>query len=234
MARKVLHRLSPEEKVGPVLRALEQRYGAPRRPHLDPLEVLVRGILSQNTTDVNSDRAYGKLMRTFRSWRGVDAARRSVIERAIREGGLAVQKAAAIKSVLRRLRGGGRYSLRFLEKMSPAEAERELTSIKGVGVKTARLVLLFAFGRPVFVVDTHVHRVTRRLGLIPDGCTREKAHVLLDALVPDRRKYSGHMNLIRHGREVCRARAPLCAECCARRWCAFVRHKGGERSAAPR
>jgi endonuclease-3 len=114
-------------------------------------------------------------------------------------------------------------SLDFLRDAPNEEIERRLTAIKGVGIKTARLVLLFGFGRPVFVVDTHVHRVSRRLGLMPPRCGREKAHVLLDALVPDRQKYSGHLNMIQHGRQTCRARSPLCPQCPVERWCLYVR-----------
>jgi len=223
MSRTDAHTLPPERKIAPVLRAFERSYGVPRNRRRDPLEVLVLGILSQNTTDLNSGRAYEELLGTFGSWDKVASASRSAVARAIREGGLAAQKAATIKAVMRRLRREGAYSLEFLRGASAGEIEGELTAVKGVGVKTARLVVLFGFGRPVFVVDTHVHRVTRRLGLISERCTREKAHVLLDELVPDPKKYSGHMNIIRHGRQVCHARSPVCEGCVARRWCVFVR-----------
>ena len=222
MTRTPCRRLSPERKIVPVLNALRNSYGRPRRPKRDPLEVLVRGVLSQNTSDVNSERAYDRLMRTFGDWEALTAASAKAIERAIREGGLAAQKAVAIGSAMAWVsrRGGG--SLEFLKEMETAEAERQLTSVRGVGVKTARLVLLFGFGRPVFVVDTHVHRVTRRLGLVPPKCTRQRAHLLLDGLVPDARKYGAHMNMIRHGRQVCRARSPLCERCPIMRWCVSV------------
>jgi len=222
MADTSVHRRSPEAKIGPLLAALEACYGRPVRPRRDPLEVLIRGVLSQNTNDRNSGRAYENLVRTFGSWARMAAARRAEVERAIRVGGLPAQKAAAIQAALRWLRGRGGYSLEFLRDLPPAEAERQLTALKGVGIKTARLVLLFGFGRPLFVVDTHVHRVAQRLALIPPKCSREKAHALLDALVPDADKYSAHMNLIAHGRQICHARKPQCERCPVRRWCGYA------------
>ena len=221
MPRRPPHTLSPEQKIVPVLDALRSHYGRPRRQRLDPLEVLVHGVLSQNTTDVNSGRAFRQLMATFGSWEGVAGADVRSIERAIRQGGLAAQKAATIRRTLQWLEGRGGYSLDFLKPMPVRDAERELRAIKGVGLKTARLVLLFAFGKPVFVVDTHVFRVGKRLGLVPERSTRDRAHKLLDALVPARRKYPAHMNMIRHGRQLCHARSPECGECPVRAWCAW-------------
>ena len=223
MARAAF-RLAPERKIGPVLRVLDDHYGRKEwRPGAEPLAVLVRGVLSQNTSDVNSGRAYASLMESFGDWAGVAAAPPRRIARAIKSGGLADQKARTIKAVMRRLAGRDGYSLDFLRALDSREAERELTAIKGVGIKTARLVLLFGLGRPVFVVDTHVLRVSRRLGLVPAGCGREKAHLLLDDLLPDAAKYSGHMNIIQHGRRTCRARGPDCPACPVRRWCLSVR-----------
>lgn len=217
--------LRPERKTGQVLDALEAAYGCPQRGDSDPLRVLVRGILSQNTSDTNSARAFDSLMARFGDWEHLAGARRSAIERAIRSCGLAEQKAGSIKAVMRWLAERGEWSLGFLKGLDSASAEKQMTAIKGVGIKTARLVLLFGFGRPVFVVDTHVHRVSKRLALIPEGCTREKAHVLLDALVPDERKYSGHLNMILHGRRCCRSQRPLCGACALRPWCIFVRQR---------
>lgn len=228
---KPAHEAPPEKKIRLVLRALAERYGEkPRRGHGDPLEVLVRGVLSQNTTDVNSGRAYRSLREQFAEWEAMAGAPRRRIARAIEQGGLADQKARTIKSILSWLRkrdGALSDGLEFLRGLDDAEVEKRLTAIKGVGIKTARLVLLFGFGRPVFVVDTHVLRVSKRLGLIPPKCTRERAHVLLDGLVSDERKYSGHLNMIEHGRKTCHARSPACAECCVRRWCLHVREREG-------
>jgi len=217
------YRFGPQRKIVPVLRALDERYGVKKRGKpTDPLAVLIRGVLSQNTSDVNSGRAYNSLMEQFGGWEAIDGATEREVARAIRAGGLADQKAATIKSIMRWLGQRGAYSLEFLRHFDDTQVEAELTAIKGVGVKTARLVLLFGFGRPVFVVDTHVLRVSRRLGLIPAGCGREKAHVLLDGLVPAERKYSGHLNMIEHGRRTCRARSPACPDCPVRKWCLYV------------
>jgi len=215
--------LEPARKVIRVLDALRAAYGCPQRPPRDPLEVLVRGILSQNTSDVNSGRAYESLRAQFPTWSQVAEAEKSAIAKAIECGGLAEQKSNAIKSCLEMLYIKNGASLDYLERLDVAAAQRELTAIKGVGIKTARLVLLFGFGQPVFVVDTHVHRVVRRLGLVPERTSREKAHKLLDELVPDERTYEAHMNLIRHGRQCCRARNPLCIGCCLAQWCRFHR-----------
>jgi endonuclease-3 len=217
------YKLNPDKKIGPLLDALRERYGEKQRPEREPLAVLVRGVLSQNTNDTNSGRAYDSLMAECGDWEGVAGASERQIARAIAVGGLADQKARAIRSIMRWLGERGAYSLDFLDALPTAEAEELLTRIKGVGIKTARLTLLFGLGRPIFVVDTHVLRVSQRLGLVPPRCGREKAHLLLDAIVPDEQKYSGHMNIIEHGRRTCRARSPLCDACSVRRWCLYVR-----------
>ncbi|MFO7958357.1 MAG: endonuclease III [Candidatus Brocadiia bacterium] len=218
------HKLEPSEKIAPVLRELDEFYGRKtREDDPAPLDVLVRGVLSQNTSDVNSGRAWESLMEAFDDWESMADASHGQIADAIRSGGLADQKTDTIQSILQWLGERGHYSLDFLEDMDSAEAEKLLKSIKGVGVKTARLVLLFGLDRPVFVVDTHVHRVSRRLGLIPPKAGRRKAHLILDELVPDEDKYSGHLNMIQHGRRTCRSQSPLCDECPVRRWCLYVR-----------
>jgi endonuclease-3 len=225
-------KLKPESKIGPVLDALAERYEAhDRHGGDDPLSVLVLGVLSQNTSDVNSGRAWESLMAEFGDWEAIAAATPRRIARAIRSGGLADQKARTIKAVLRWVAEQGSseagYTLDFLRDLPVDEAEKRLTSVKGVGIKTARLTLLFGFGHPTFVVDTHVLRVSRRLGLVPEKCGREKAHLLLDALVPDERKYSGHLHMIAHGRRTCHPRNPACDACPVRTWCLYVRRTAG-------
>lgn len=219
------HELRPAEKVGAVIEALREHYGDRKRQgSRDPLDVLIRGVLSQNTSDTNSGRAWDSMMERFEGWADVAAAPQEELEDAIRSGGLAEQKARTIKSILEWLKDQpDGCSLDFMADMPAGEVERRLKSIKGVGVKTARLVLLFGFERPSFVVDTHVHRVSRRLGLIPENCGREKAHRVLSELVPPEHAYAGHLLMIQHGRETCRARKPLCEECPVEQYCLWVR-----------
>jgi len=226
MPKTEAHKLKPEKKIGPVLNALESAYGRPVCEPSEPLAVLIRGILSQNTSDTNSDRAYKRLRGKFPTWPALAKASPASIVGAIRSGGLADQKAKAIRNVMQWLEKKDVWRVDFLRGLEPADAERELSAVKGVGIKTARLVLLFGFGWPVFVVDTHVHRVSRRLLLIHDRCSRGKAHGILDDLVPNDRTFSAHMNLIRHGRRCCHARSPDCERCPVRRWCVFVRERG--------
>jgi endonuclease-3 len=216
------HKLDPDEKITDVIDALRERYGFPQQDDREPLEVLIRGVLSQNTSDINSGRAYERLTSRFESWEAVRRAEAEEVESAIEVGGLAAQKTATIQAILQWLHEKGSYSLDHLKELSALEAEKRLKSIKGIGVKTARLVLLFAFGMPVFVVDTHVLRVSRRLGLVGRNCGRVKAHTLLDDLVPDDRKYPAHINMIRHGRELCHPSNPECEGCPVERWCVYA------------
>jgi endonuclease-3 len=219
---KATHKWNAAEKIPHVIAALNNYYGMAPKPAAEPIEILIRGILSQNTSDTNSNRAYRSLLTAFNSWDEINTATSAEIEKAIRRGGLASQKARTIKAALAWIKqNGNSYSLDFLEEMGVHEAEKALLSINGVGIKTARLVLLFGFDRPVFVVDTHVFRVAKRIGLIPQKSSRAKAHKLLDELVPDDAKYNTHMNLIKHGRETCMARSPHCPECPVFKWCLF-------------
>ena len=204
-----------QSKIETVHRRLIEAYGEPARENpLPPLDQLVNTILSQNTNDVNRDRAFQQLRARFSTWEAVrDAPTDAVIE-AIRTAGLANQKGPRIQGALRRItEERGALSLDFLADM-PLEAAREwLTDIKGVGPKTAAIVLLFSMDRPAFPVDTHVHRVSRRLGLIEEGVSAAKAHELLEARVPPEWYYSFHLNVIRHGRQICHARKPQCEDC---------------------
>jgi endonuclease-3 len=202
-------------KVAEVHRILLEVYGEPNwRPHLDPVSELVSTILSQNTNDVNRDVAYERLRARFPTWEQVrDADPEEVIE-AIRPAGLANQKGPRIQDALRFITDTrGALELDFLADWPLEEAKAWLSSIKGVGPKTAAIVLLFSLGRPAFPVDTHVHRVTKRLGLIGQKVSREKAHDELEKLVPAKDYYAFHLNVIRHGRQVCTSRKPHCDVC---------------------
>jgi len=198
-------------------------YGEPTwRPHLDPVSELVSTILSQNTNDVNRDVAFDRLRARFATWEQVrDANGQEVID-AIRPAGLANQKGPRIQEALRVItRERGELTLDFLADWPVEDAKAWLSSIKGVGPKTAAIVLLFSLGRPAFPVDTHVHRVTKRLGLIGPRVSREKAHIELETLVPEKDYYAFHLNLIRHGRQVCTSRKPYCQDCILRDLCTY-------------
>ena len=171
-------------------------------------------ILSQNTNDVNRDVAYERLRARLPTWTQVRDADVDTVIEAIRPAGLANQKGPRIQQALRLIsEERGELNLDFLAGMPVDEAKSWLVEIKGVGPKTAAIVLLFSLGRPAFPVDTHVHRVTKRLGLIGPRVSREKAHEDLEQLVRPDDYYAFHLNLIRHGREVCASRNPRCEDC---------------------
>jgi len=199
-------------------------YGEPAwRDSLDPLSELILTILSQNTADVNSGRAYQTLRARFPTWEAVLEADPAELAQAIRVGGLAHVKAPRIQAILRRLREErGDLSLDFLGNMSVAEARDYLLALPGVGPKTAACVLLFSLHKPAFPVDTHVHRVTRRLGLVPPKATPEKAGLLLEELLPQEAYYPFHINLIRHGRAICKAARPRCEACPIAQECDYL------------
>lgn len=211
------------EKYATVFRVLNQVYGRPVwRSHGPPLDVLIGTILSQNTADVNTERAYAALITRFPDWESVMNAPPEEVVATIRTAGLAHIKGPRIQNALRTvLRERGELSLDFLADMPLPEALEWLMAIDGVGPKTASIVMLFALRRPALPVDTHVHRVSGRLGLIPPGTNAGKAHALLAAHGPPDSYYPMHVNLIRHGREICRARAPQCQICPLQEWCDF-------------
>jgi endonuclease-3 len=213
------------DKTIEVQRRLLAEYGEPTwRPHMDPVSELVSTILSQNTNDVNRDAAFDRLRRRFATWEQVRDADTNAVVEAIRTAGLANQKGPRIQEALQFItEERGELELDFLADWPVEEAKAWLTSMNGVGPKTAAIVLLFSLGRPAFPVDTHVHRVTKRLGLIGPRVSREKAHEELEHLVPEKDYYSFHLNLIRHGRAVCTSRNPRCTECPLRDLCDYYR-----------
>jgi len=206
-----------------VHQALLERYGNPQwRMPLPALDELVSTILSQNTNDTNRDRAFQSLRARFPSWESVrDAPERQVIE-AIRPAGLANQKGPRIQNVLREITAQrGELSLDFLNDLPAEQARQWLVQFKGVGPKTAAIVLQFSLGKPAFPVDTHIYRVSGRIGLRPPAMTAEQAHEHLASLLPAETYYAAHLNLIRLGREVCQARRPNCAICPLTHLCAY-------------
>jgi len=212
------------KKTARIARLLELHLGIPeKRTHPpEPLEMLVATILSQNTNDKNSHRAYAELRRRFPSWGLVAAAKPAAVQSAIRTGGMAIQKSARIRETLEAVhRRYGKYDLSPLRRKSNDRIIEELTGLNGVGAKTAACVLLFSLGRDVFPVDTHVHRLCTRLGLAPGSRSPEKTYAAMKALVPPGKGHSFHTNLIRFGRAVCRSSNPRCGGCPLYAQCRF-------------
>ncbi len=217
-------RASLRRRTARIAAKLERVYGSPEYRERSVLTSLVGCILSQNTNDLNSGRAWRMLRRTFPTWAATARAPVDEVEEAIRVGGLAHSKAARIKAILARVRRErGAYSLEFLKDAPEDEAYTYLTSFDGVGWKTAAVVLLFAAGRDVFPVDTHIHRIAQRLGLVREGASRDEVFEEMRSLVPRGKAMSLHLNLIRFGRERCRKRSPLHDRCPLRRECLYVR-----------
>jgi endonuclease-3 len=204
---------------------LGAEYGRlPDRPHGDPMAELVLTLLSQNTSDHNSGRAFQRLLARFPGWDEVLAAPTAEVEEAIRPGGLAPTKAPRLQALIGAAREGvaartdddaerDPYDLRFLEELPLDEAKAWLRALPGVGPKTAACVLLFALDRPALPVDTHVERVARRLGLVPPKMPVERVHDELEAMLAPDDVYAFHVDLIQHGRRTCHARRPECERC---------------------
>ncbi|MDY7039403.1 MAG: endonuclease III [Chloroflexota bacterium] len=204
-------------------RRLLNEYGEPQwLPGRDPIALLVSTIISQNTNDINRDVAYARLRESFPTWEQVrDAPADGVVE-AIRPAGLAPTKGPRIQEALRVItRERGELTLDFLSELSLDQAKAWLARLNGVGPKTVAIVLLFALGMPAFPVDTHVHRVSKRLGLIGARVSREKAHTILEEMMPPDIFYAFHLNLIDHGRQVCHAHRPRCEVCVLRDLCDY-------------
>ncbi len=216
------------ERVREILEQLEAAYGVPQlHRNRNPLDTLIETVLSQSTNDRNRDRAFARLKARFPTWDAVRRASTREIAAAIRVGGLARIKSMRIKRILQEIeRRTGALDLSFLCRAPLEEALGFLRSLDGVGPKTAACVLLFACGRPVFPVDTHIRRVAGRLGLIPQRCSDKRAHQQLGHLIPARHCYAAHINLIRLGRDVCRPRNPRCEVCCLIQYCAYAHETG--------
>jgi endonuclease III len=200
---------------------LRELYGRPvNHPHGQPIAELIKTVLSQHTNDRNRDRAFAALRERFPSWDEVREAPLPELEDAIRPGGLAQQKAPRIQAILEQL--GDPPDLDWTREAPVEESRQYLLSLPGVGRKTAACVLIFTWGIPEIPVDVHVHRVGGRLGLLPEGASFDKAHDIIAEVVPPEDAYELHVNLIRHGRAVCRPK-PRCGECGLRRMCPWYR-----------
>jgi endonuclease-3 len=198
-------------------------YGYPEwRKPLPPLDELVSTILSQNTNDINRDRAFEALRERFPTWEAVRDADEAEVIDVIRPAGLANQKGPRIQNVLREITAQrGSLELEFLAKMSADDAAEWLMSFKGVGPKTAAIVLQFSLNKPAFPVDTHIYRVTGRIGLRPEKMSADQAHSHLEKLFPPEAYYPVHLNLIRLGREICQARRVYCERCPMQNLCDY-------------
>jgi endonuclease-3 len=218
-----VEKIKEEKPFGYIVQNLENTFGEPKlKRKSDPLAMLIEIILSQATSDANSRRTYQNLRKRFVNWQNILAAEESEIADAIRLGGLANQKAKVIKDLLRQLKEThGRLSLEFIEKMPDEEARDFLQTFRGIGPKTVACTLLFACHKEVFPLDTHIFRVFKRMGILPEKITDAKAHKLLDELVPTGKFYSLHVNTIRLGRQICRPREPLCEKCPLIEYCDF-------------
>ena len=229
--RKSRAKTDQRKRIKSISLKLEKTYGKKRwKVRDDPLSELIATILSQNTSDQNSHRAYASLRSRFSTWEQVRRARARTIAAAIRSGGLADVKAERIKNILNQIHKDHRdLDLSFLKTWRTERIREYLGSFKGVGDKTIACVLLFALKRPVMPVDTHVWRVSRRIGLVPVKADPKRTETILEGLVPGKMVYQFHMNLIAHGRNVCKATNPGCRECVLLENCDF-----GKRQAARR
>lgn len=216
-----------DKPVNYIIQNLERAYGVPEnRRSSDPLDMLIKIILSQATSDTNSHRTFAALKKRFPTWDKLLRARTSTVADTIRSGGLANQKALVIKSVLRQIKEErGTLDLDFLHDLNAAEATRYLSQFRGIGPKTVACTLLFACRKEVFPLDTHIFRILRRVGLIPQKCTDARAHEIMNRTVPAGKFYSFHVNLVRHGRTICRPRDPLCERCPIVEYCDYGHDK---------
>lgn len=218
-----VEKIREEKPFNYIVQNLENTFGEPKLSRKsDLLTMLIRTILSQATTDANSHRTFQNLKKRFKNWEQVLAVDENEIADAIRLGGLANQKAKVIKDLLRQIKEiNGALSLKFVEKMSDREAREFLGQFRGIGPKTIACALLFASHKEVFPLDTHIFRVFKRMGILPEKISDAKARELLDEIVPKGKFYSLHVNLIRLGRKICRPREPLCAKCPLIEYCDY-------------
>jgi len=210
-----------QERIRQILDPLKGEYGAPEwQPRYDPISVLVQTILSQNTSDANSRGAFQSLLASFDKWEDLADADVNTIAHCIRYGGLGRIKAQRIKQALKEIvRKKGQLRLDFLSQLTLSDAQDWLQKLPGVGLKTARCVLLFSLGMPALPVDTHILRVTKRLGLISPKASLQEAHHALGKMVPLEDVYKFHILVIEHGRRTCQARYPHCQDCVLKKIC---------------
>lgn len=212
-------------KIKKCIQILEDLYGVAEAGQVDPVDLLVSTILSQNTTDKNSLKAFSNLKSSYLDYESLLSAPEAQIEEKIRIGGLAEMKANRIKAALDKIKSdAGSIDLGFIQKMDLGEARDYLLSFPGVGPKTASVVLLFGFHKATMPVDTHVFRVSKRIGLVPKSASIKEAQAVLERITPPDKYMSLHLNLIRHGRLICKARNPDHSDCGLRDICDYYSH----------
>ena len=215
--------VNANEKVTKITTTLEEKFGIPQRGSiLDPLSNLMLTVLSQNTNDKNRDQAYRRLKAKFPTWEQVMNADVFEIEELIRPGGLAKQKSERMVDILKWINQEyGSLNLNILCSMEPQAAIEKFCQLKGIGIKTISVVLMFSCGVDIFPVDTHVHRICRLLGLVPRNASAEKTFWLMQPLVPEVKSFSLHMNFLKLGRTICLARKPRCIQCPINQHCDY-------------
>jgi endonuclease III len=236
--------ITPTIHLARVYETLIATYGTPENePDYDPLGGLIATILSQHTSDINSERAYQQLITAFPTWEEIRDAATDKVAEAIKSGGLANMKSVRIQDVLHTLtegqeeQGGTQTLAAFLfgelASRTTDEALAYLRTLPGVGAKTAACVLMFNLDRPAFPIDTHVLRTSQRLGLIGSKVSADLAHTLFAKVLPPEWVYPLHVNLIRHGRQICHARRPECDKCQLYSECAYVGSVNPQETAIP-
>ena len=204
-----------------IVKKLSAIYGEfEQKPRYNALDELIFTVLTQHTSDLNAERAFDQLRAKIPTWEAVLVADQQSIADAIFHGGMSNQKSKRIKDILADiLERNGKLEIEFLREYSVEEARQWLMALPGVGPKTAAVVMSFALGMPAFPVDTHIHRVSKRLGLIDEKTTADAAHQIMEAKVRPNLRFQLHMQLITHGRQICKARRPLCGECVLSQGC---------------
>lgn len=226
MARKIDDLEQKQEKYRKIAPLLEDVYGRKHWKRHDGMDELISCILSQSTTDANRDRGFDALKRQYETWEQVHHAPTDELIETIRPAGLANSKAPYIQGSLESIfEERGAYNIDFIETMPVDEAKVWLQNLPGVGPKTAAIVLCFAYNRPAFPVDTHVHRLGKRIGLLPEKISANKAHEHMEAVVPSEEYYAFHLQLIYHGRAICKARNPQCAVCPLQAYCNYYKNE---------
>lgn len=222
MAVKIDNLESKQEKYHQIAPSLEESYGRKQWKRHDGMDELISCILSQSTTDANRDRGFEALKQQYPTWEQVHHAPQDELVATIRPAGLANSKTPYIQGSLAAIfEERGEYNIDFIENMPVDEAKQWLQNLPGVGPKTAAIVLCFAYNRPAFPVDTHVHRTGKRIGLLPEKINANNAHDHMEAIVPAEEYYAFHLQLIYHGRALCKARNPQCNDCPIKEFCDY-------------